>query len=205
MTAMSVGCVHHVWGPHASLASWCQNDENQLNTFFCVAQVFFEFCPFSALHPGSLCSNGQQAEQHIVGKVASGDDPQSNGDDDDAGSTIVDEPLLHLIKLSSGVFDVELFDECFWFHWLCWSKFRWVPRNPRIHVCDYIAQVTSLDSASCKRVGSLENNKCKHTIDTFRIPLEFQIFYHHQDIFCFDCFAGAKSVSTVYSPALKTG
>lgn len=97
MTAMSVGCVHHVWGPHASLASWCQNDENQLNTFFCVAQVFFEFCPFSALHPGSLCSNGQQAEQHIVGKVASGDDPQSNGDDDDAGSTIVDEPLLHLI------------------------------------------------------------------------------------------------------------
>lgn len=52
-----------------------------------------------------------------MGKVASGDDPQSNGDDDDdAGSTIVDEPLLHLIKLSSGVFDVELFDECFWFH-----------------------------------------------------------------------------------------
>ena len=51
-----------------------------------------------------------------MGKVASGDDPQSNRDDDDAGGTTFDEPLLHLIKLSSGVFDVELFDECFWFH-----------------------------------------------------------------------------------------
>ena len=29
--------------------------------------------------------------------VASGNDPQSNGDDDDDGSTIIDEPLLHLI------------------------------------------------------------------------------------------------------------